>query len=128
MSDDGLFPEPPPKSDLIKPYVPAPEVLARRSDLYTSKLAAEKLTSKTTMMVRLLQVFSNYPTGTTGELAATHAGYGPADGPWKRVSDLLNGELLEDTGTTMTGGSGRQVRVLRITPKGTAWLRQERPR
>jgi len=92
-----------------------PEKLHRTEDPWTSRAAARQLKANT-MRRYLLLAFAVIPR--TAEEAAGAAGYTPADGAWKRVSDLLNLGLIEDTGETRTASSGRQQRVLRITAKG----------
>jgi hypothetical protein len=100
-------------------FDPEPRKLARSSDPDTSHAAARMLSGKAgTMRFRLLWVFkfNEY----TAEEAAFHTDFTAADGAWKRVSDLLNDGLIEPTGETRPGTSGRQQRVLRITEKGRA--------
>jgi hypothetical protein len=97
-----------------------PKTLARRADPVTSHAAARSLSGRAgTMRRRLLEVFSD-GLGYTAEEAASLAGYGPADGSWKRVSDLLTLGLLRDTGRTRIASTGRRQRVLEITEDGTA--------
>jgi len=107
------------------------DVHARSTDPETSKAAARLLGGKAgTMRRRLLDYYgivgsvrpSDTRWGATAEEATEDCGYTAADGAWKRVSDLLNAGLLEDTGRTRAGSSGRQQRVLRITEKGRAAL------
>lgn len=118
MSDPTLF-----ETDTRKPWQggPDPNTLARRSDPETSHLAARALDGGT-MRRRLLEAFA--VALDTAEGAAARAGYSPADGAWKRVSDLLNLGFLEDTGARWVGvRSGRPQRVLRITEAGREALR-----
>ena len=61
----------------------------------------------------------------TSEEASEFCGYTPADGAWKRVSDLMNAKLIEPTGITRSGSSGRQQRVMRITALGREALRND---
>lgn len=103
------------------------DVHARSTDPETSKGAARLLGGKAgTMRHRLLLTYDMdaraWGFGLIAEEAALRCGYTAADGAWKRVSDLLNAGLLEDTGRTRPGSSGRQQRVLRITEKGRAAL------
>jgi len=42
------------------------------------------------------------------------AGYTPADGAWKRVSDLEREGLVVDTGRRVLSSHGRRVRVLEV--------------
>jgi hypothetical protein len=93
-----------------------PEKLHRTEDPWTSRAAARQLKANT-MRRRLLEMFRRWGP-LTAEGVANSAGYGAEDGAWKRVSDLLNLGLIEDTGETRTASSGRQQRVLRITAKG----------
>jgi hypothetical protein len=97
--------------------VPA-HTLVRVSDPDTSHLAAQALSGKAgTMRRRILKVYAN-GAELTAEEAAFNAGFGPADGPWKRISDLLNAGLLEDTGERRKAHSGRLQRVLRVSEAG----------
>lgn len=94
-----------------------PWQLARSQDPETSHKAARALGGRAgTMRRALLEVFRLATL--TAEEAAAEAGYGPADGAWKRVSDLTNLGLLEWTGLTRVGSRGREQRVLRITTAG----------
>lgn len=98
---------------------PAPRELARLEDPDTSHAAARALAGKAgTMRRRLLAVYVKAPGGLTAEEAADRAGFDPAEGPWKRVSDLTNMDLIRPTGKTRAASSGRQQRVLRITDAG----------
>jgi hypothetical protein len=90
----------------------------RSTDPATSRDAAHRLTDKRTMMRTLLLAYAAYPMGLTADEAAGFAGYGPADGAWKRVSDLKNAGLVAPTGNTRTGDSGRQQAILAITEAG----------
>lgn len=94
---------------------------ARTTDPDTSHEAARRISKPRagTIRAKLLSQFAqSFPYGLTGELAATMAGYGPGDGAWRRVSDLIRDALLEDTGQRVDGWHGRPVRVLRITEAG----------
>jgi len=99
-------------------------ILSRTEDPGTSHAAAASLGGSTgTMRRRILEAFARAPQERiSGDLTAdevmTDAGYGPQDGTWKRVSDLLGLGFLEDTGWTRAGRSGRQQRVLRISEAG----------
>lgn len=104
----------------IESKVPKPRALARNSDPSTSKQAAAFLTRET-MLRSLLQEFAR--ADLTSEEAAARCNLDP----WavsKRVSDLLNAGHIEpvyEHGEVITrpGSSGRQQRVLRITPAGS---------
>lgn len=99
---------------------------ARRGDPDTSHSSAAMLRPKEQMMVRLLIEFAHEPL--TAEEAAELAGYGPGDGAWKRVSDLVRAGLLMDTGYRRVGHSGRPQIVRAITTKGMAEIRQRAER
>lgn len=99
--------------------VPDPRTLARVTDPETSQTAAWRLSGKAGTMRRVLLECYTHDGGMTAEEAAIRAGFTAEDGAWKRVSDLLNAGLLEDTGETRPGRSGRQQRVLRITTTGS---------
>ena len=92
--------------------------LARRGDPDTSHQAAQLLAGKAGTMRRRLLVAFFTSTGLTAEEAAQAAGYGPADGAWKRVSDLKNARLIGPMGKTRPGRSGREQQVLGITDLG----------
>lgn len=94
---------------------------ARTDDPDTSKAAAARLSDKATMMRKLLKCFS--VRSLTSDEAVWLAGYLPADGAWKRVSDLAAKGLIEDTGERRPGDSGRAQMVRRITDKGREALR-----
>jgi len=66
------------------------------------------------MQARLLAQY-RFGAWFTAEEAAEAAGYTPADGAWKRVSDLVRLGLLVDTGERRKGRSGRSQRVLRAS-------------
>lgn len=98
-----------------------PVAHARVSDAATSHVAAEMLTDKRTMLRALL---ATYREGSrTADEAAEAAGYGPADGAWKRISDLKNMGLIKPTELTRLGKSGRPQTVCIITAKGLSELR-----
>lgn len=99
---------------------------ARATDDTTSHDAAAQMSDKTTMLVALMRQFAQAPM--TAEQAATAAGYTPADGAWKRVSDLIRLELIEPTEHTRAGKSGRQQRVHQITAAGVRWRAENRTR
>ena len=93
--------------------------LARTTDPVTSHNAAKTLVRET-MMKKLMEAYAEAGTdGLTAEEASSNAGYSPADGAWKRVSDLITAGLLEDSGHTRKGSSGRQQRVLILSTLGT---------
>lgn len=96
----------------VLPITLNPRTHARAADPHTSHTAAARLTDKTTMLRALTAQYHN-GAELTAEEAATRAGYTPADGAWKRISDLLNQGVLEDTGRTRKASSGRSQRVLR---------------
>jgi len=96
-----------------------PATLVRLEDPETSHAAARKLDGKA-KRTRLLKVFE--VGNATSEEAAALAGFGPADGAWKRCSDLKNLGLIAPTGTTRPGSSGREQMVLAITDAGRAAL------
>lgn len=95
-----------------------PATLARSGDPATSRTAAHRLRTAATRRRRLLAA---YATGDrTAEEAARVAGYTPADGAWKRVSDLKRLGYIAPTGRTRPGSSGRDQEVLAITDAGRA--------
>src|SRR4249920_2245228 len=96
-----------------------PRTLARSADPPTSHAAAERLDAGRagTVRRRLLAQFVRYPSLTADE-ATSAAGFDASDGAWKRVSDLKNLGLVEATGETRAGSSGRQQQVLRATEAG----------
>jgi hypothetical protein len=97
--------------------MPKPKEHARRTDPDTSHQAAKLLGGKAgTMLRQLLEVFARR--AMTADEAAIEAGFSPADGAWKRVSDLAKAKLIMDSGVTRPGRSGRQQRVMQITPLG----------
>ena len=105
-----------------------PSTHARLDDPATSHAAAARLRKRTTI-IRLLRAYSAAPLhGLTAEEACERAGLTPADGGWKRVSDLQRLGLIEpcvddfNRSVTRTGASGRQQRVLSITGLGVAAL------
>lgn len=102
-----------------------PESLARRDDPATSHEAAQLSQRAISMRIRLLQSYVRHG-AMCAEQAAAVAGYAPADGAWKRVSDLLRLGLLYDTGRTATASSGREQRILALTQKG--WQEAQRGR
>lgn len=91
---------------------------ARVTDPDTSKAAAEGTTTKQKMLDDLLRAYYDNQQGLSAEEAAEIAGYTPADGAWKRVSDLKRLGWLFDTGQRVKALSGRSVALLRITPEG----------
>lgn len=90
---------------------------ARTDDPDTSKAAAALVASPQVQVARLLLSFAVTPLGMTADQASAHAGLDWVGGR-KRVSDLLNAGLIEDTGQRELGEHGRLVRVLRITDDG----------
>ncbi len=97
--------------------------LARGTDPATSIEAARKLDAGRAGSMRRALLESYLAGPMTAERASSVAGFGPGDGAWKRVSDLLNLELLRDTGRTRVGSSGRQQRILEITELGRSTIR-----
>lgn len=93
---------------------------ARTGDPDTSHTAAVRLSDKRTMMRTLLVAFNRRPL--TSEEAADICGYDASSGAWKRVSDLHQLGLIEDTGLRRVGRSGRAQMVRRITGDGRAAL------
>jgi hypothetical protein len=90
--------------------------LARRVDPSTSQRAAgQHRLRRGTQRHQLLVVFASGPGGLTAEEAGVATGI---DGAWKRVSDLLNDKLVEDTGEERRSLKGSAQRVLRITQQG----------
>lgn len=98
-----------------------PTTHARVSDPDTSHAAAAALSPKATMLRRLLVAYREYGPQTTDEVIVS-AGFGPVDGAWKRVSDLLHLGLIEDTGDRRPGLSGRDQRVCQISEAGQEYL------
>jgi hypothetical protein len=102
-----------------------PRLHARRTDPETSHEAAERLASKKTMLWRLLLMYASGDF--TAEEVADECGYTAADGPWKRVSDLVVLGYIEHTGQQRVGRSGRNQMVRRITSTGWQVVRGEKP-
>lgn len=100
-------------------YEPEPREHARRTDPATSHAAAASLGSQQTMMRSLLTTYADAER--TCEEAADVAGY-EHERATKRVSDLLRSGLIEDTGATRPGRSGREQMVCRLTVAGWAAL------
>lgn len=119
MSDTLFDPD---STSTLKPWQRSePRTLYRVSDPDTSAAAAVMLGGRAgTMRRTLLDTFKRGDW--TSEEASDLAGYTAADGAWKRVSDLLNADLLEPTGETRPAKSGSLQRVLRITNLGTEAL------
>ena len=107
MSDQLFIPD-----DLFMPWQ---KPTVRTTDPETSHAAARTLTRAGTMRRTLLEVFG--AADCTAEEAGVRAGYTAADGAWKRVSDLRVARLIEETGATRRASTGRQQRVMRITPR-----------
>lgn len=97
-----------------------PRTHARRTDPDTSRAAAARVTTAQTMMRRLLATYLD--ADRTADEAMRAAGYEPADGAWKRVSDLAGQELIAETGATRPGESGREQLVRTITRAGLVTL------
>ena len=93
-----------------------PRTHARTLDPATSHDAARQLTDKATMLRRLLAAYAIGPM--TADEATHVCGYTPRDGAWKRISDLAQLGLIEDTDVTRVGRSGRAQMVRRITDEG----------
>ena len=89
---------------------------ARASDPDTSHEAAALVRSAAVMKARLLAAFAAAPSGLSAEQASDAAGYTPADGAWKRVSDLEREGAIADTGVRVLSSHGRRVRVLAVVP------------
>jgi hypothetical protein len=94
--------------------------VARVTDEPTSHAATPAPTSRTTIMRNLLAQFVRNEF--TSEQATQGAGYQPADGAWKRVSDLRNAGYIQSTGRTRKASSGREQTVWQITEAGRAWM------
>jgi hypothetical protein len=104
--------------DERKPWQRSPHELARLTDPETSHAAAKALGGGAETMRRtLLSVFAGGGSGLTAEEAAGATGIDPWQAS-KRVSDLLAAKLIEPTGRTRRGTSGRMQRILRITQGG----------
>lgn len=102
-----------------------PRTHARRADPDTSHEAAARLSDKTTILRNLLDAFMDGPL--TADEAALVAGYAPTSGAWRRVSDLTVRGLVEDTGDTRPGVSGRPQMVRGITEAGRQAWREAHP-
>ena len=99
-------------------YVWDPENHARNSDPATSKAAARVVDSQGQLATYEAVFAKVYPVGLTAEEAALSTPYGTDGGNYtKRVSDLLNAGIVEPTGHTRAGSSGRQQRVLVWVPE-----------
>jgi hypothetical protein len=75
------------------------------------------------MLRRLLVTFARHPAGLTAEEVSAFAGFTPDEGPWKRVSDLVDLGLVEDTDRTRIASSNRPQTVRRITAAGREALK-----
>lgn len=107
----------------LKPWQRPARELARSDDPETSHAAARTLSGKAgTMRRTLLEAFDRRGPMTPEEVSLV-AGYGAADGAWKRVSDLKTNGLIEPTGETRPGSQGREQAVLAITTLGRSALR-----
>lgn len=85
---------------------------ARRTDPETSKAAARSVDGSA-MREALAEAYrAAGADGLTDEEAGTRTGL---DGAWKRCSDLRRLGLIEPTGFTRRGRSGREQRVSRWT-------------
>ena len=89
---------------------------ARATDPDTSHEAAARVSNAAAMKRRLLAVFQAAPGGLSAEAACEAAGYTPADGAWKRVSDLERDGLIADSGQRVLSSHNRLVRVLVVVP------------
>lgn len=88
--------------------------LSHRDDPDTSVRAAESLRAEVAREDILTEYITAYPDGLTDDQASRRAGYEPQEGSGRRrVSDLYNLGLLEDTGIRVMGEKGRKVRVMR---------------
>lgn len=99
--------------------------LVRNTDPATShKGAADVVVRAGTQRAKLLAA---YVAGTvrlelTADQAMRRAGVSERSCYWKRVSELVAGGYLEDTGQERMGEQGSSQRVNRITAKGLAAL------
>lgn len=80
---------------------------ARASDPPTSRAAAATVSTETILAALLDAYRAAGAAGLTDEEAATAAGLDPRLGAWKRCSDLRALGMIQDTGTTRKGTSGR---------------------
>lgn len=89
--------------------------LSHQGDPDTSSDAARSLGRAEIARERILTEFiSALPAGLTADEASRLAGYEPQEGSGRRrVSDLFNLGLLEDTGERAVGDKGRRLRILR---------------
>lgn len=101
-----------------------PRTHARRSDPDTSHDAAARLGDQRSLMGKLLVVFLDGDR--TAEQASLSLGLVPERAN-KRVSDLSNLGLIEDTGERRVGRAGRNQIVWTITRAGVVWLSNPTP-
>lgn len=96
--------------------------LHRASDPATSRAGAKDVAVRSgSQRHKLLAAYADGAELTADE-AMRRAGVSDRSCYWKRVSELVDGGLLEDTGVTRPGEQGSAQRVNRITPHGRAAL------
>lgn len=98
-----------------------PVMHARREDPPTSHRAAAELSDQTSMMYRLLTSYG-WADNLTAEEASLRAGLPRGSETHKRVSDLKNLGMIEDTGETRIASTRRQQMVCAITEAGASVL------
>jgi hypothetical protein len=113
---------------MLKPEIDVePKARARRTDPATSHEAARKINElqAASIQYRVLKAYARAGRHMTRDEVVEAAGYRPEDGVGvqRRVSELLNAGLLQETGSKRPGLSGRDQRVLSITPAGREALR-----
>lgn len=95
---------------------------ARTGDPETSHLAAASV-DPAGLQLALMRALAAAGEGNRDELAA-RAGITQAQA-WRRLSELHDAGLIQPTGLTRPGVSGRQQTVYRMTQAGVRWLGQE---
>jgi hypothetical protein len=102
---------------------------SRTTDPETSRAAEPVKVKAGTQRAYLLQAFALdwFPDATDEEAMKRTGGWvKPVSEFAKRCSELREGGFIEPTGETRAGSAGPQRIVSRITPKGLAWIRDNR--
>jgi len=90
---------------------------ARKTDPFTSKMAAAEMMDNRPMARRLLIAYADAPYGLNTDEAAKASGLHARSGVWKRISDLHRDGMIMYMGSR-PGDSGREQQVGFITPDG----------
>lgn len=103
---------------------------SRTSDPETSRCAEPvKIRAGSQRAYLLWSFWYGQEKGLTDEQAMTCTPIGavsPTSEFAKRCSELREGGFIEPTGETRAGAAGKDRIVSRITPKGVAWIRENR--